>query len=351
MTPATVRGVASAHRWVGLALCLPLLAIAASGALLLFRDALWVPDEWRSVAWDAAAADAALAAVLDADSRWRYVDLARPGRAFHLIGEDVAVPPRVLSIGASSPSPLPVRLAVEQWLFQLHTRLLAGEPGKLVVRIVGPAALASLLAGLVLWWPRRRGWRGRDLLGPGAGSRPGLLRWHLAWGGAAAVVLLPLVGSGALMAHNPAIRAWLAPLSPLPADLAADVSSRRFAPHDLAAALAAARATWPVGAPTQLSRPADAPGRLTVKFRLPGERHPNGRSTLTLDLQEGRVVAARDARLGGVPAAYDDVLYGFHIGELGGPAHAWAWLAGAIGLGLLAVSGTLAWLRRRRTAT
>jgi uncharacterized iron-regulated membrane protein len=85
-----------------------------------------------------------------------------------------------------------------------------------------------------------------------------------------------------------------------------------------------------------------------VKFRLSGERHPNGRSTLTLDLDQGRVVAQRDARLGGLPAFYDDVLYGFHSGELAGPVQAWLWLAGTLGLGVVTVSGALAWLRGRR---
>lgn len=348
MRPAATRGLVRVHRWIGLALCLPLVAIATSGALLLFRDVLWVPAEWRAASWDAAAADTALAAALALDEAWRYVDLARPGRAFHLVGVDAVTTPRVLPVGAATPGPPPARLAVELWLFQLHTRLLAGESGQQVVRVVGPVAFASVVAGLLLWWPRRGGWRGRDLLGPGAGSRPGLLRWHLAWGGAAALVLLPLVGSGALMAHNPAVRSWLAPLAPPAAALPVELAGRRFAPGELAAAIGAARAVWPDGEPTQISRPAKDPATLTVKFRLPGERHPNGRSTLTLDVEEGRFTAMRDARRGGPPAAYDDVLYGLHIGALAGPAHAWAWLAGALGLAVLTVSGVLAWLRGRR---
>lgn len=345
MRLATLRALVLAHRWLGLALCLPLLVIVVTGTLLIFRATLWVPPDWRVSTASIAESDAALAVALAAQPDWRYVDVAAPGRAFHQVGlADERV--LMLRVGAGAPETPPARLAAGHFLFQGHTRLLVGETGKVVVRIIGPLAVLSVVVGLLIWWPRRRGWRGRDLLPAGA-TRSRLLKLHLGWGAAAAVLLLPMVVSGTLLAHNPTIRAWLKPLSPLASPLAADLQALRFAGNDLGAALAAGRSVWPDGRLTQVSRAANDAGQLTLKFQLPGERHPNGRSTLTIDLTGGRLSALRDARVGGLPAGYDDLLYALHVGKLGGPAHAWAWLLGGVGLLTLLVSGTLAWLRGR----
>jgi uncharacterized iron-regulated membrane protein len=346
MTPVLLRSLVQVHRWLGLALALPLLAIVLSGALLLFKDTLWVPGEWRSSTLSVAQSDAALARFLADDAAWLFVDVARPGRAFHVVGY-ADEHERPLRVGATATEVPPTRLAVAETLFALHTRLLAGEAGKWLIRVLGPLAVVSLLLGFLAWWPRRRGWRSRDLR-PDSLARPGLLRLHLAWGAAALVVLLPLLLSGALLAHNPTLRAWLRPLGPVAAPLSEDIAERRFVPGDPAEAISAARGLWPKGRLTQLSRRAAGSSEITLKFQLSGERHPNGRSTITLDLDSGRVVGLRDARLGGLPAAYDDFLYGFHIAHLGGVLQAWLWLASALALLALIASGTVAWLRKRR---
>lgn len=346
MTPGLLRGLLQVHRWLGLALALPLLVIVLSGALLLFKDTLWVPGEWRAGELSVAQSDAALARFLGDDSAWLFVDVAAPGRAFHVVGyaDEHALP---LRVGATATEAPPPRLAVAETLFALHTQLLAGESGKWLIRVLGPLAVVSLLVGFLVWWPRRRGWRRRDLQ-PASTTRLGLLRLHLAWGAAALVALLPLLLSGALLAHNPTMRAWLKPLGPVPAPLSEDIAARYFTPGDPAAALASARSLWPEGRLTQLARRAAGSPEITLKFQLPGERHPNGRSTITLDLDSGKVVGLRDARLGGLPAAYDDYLYGFHIAHLGGVLQAWLWLASALALLLLIASGTVAWLRKPR---
>ncbi len=349
MSPRATRVLASVHRWLGLALCLPLAAVAISGSLLLFRNALWVPADWRTTTIDIARADAALAGALAGDDRWTYVDIASPGRAFHTIGQAEG-PLAVLEVGANAGAEAPSRLAVEHALFALHTRLLAGDAGKTLIQVMGPLAVASLLLGVWLWWPRRHGWRRRDLVRLSA-TRPSMLRWHQGWGAVVFVTLLPLVLSGALLAHNPAIRAWLKPLSPPVAPVPVAVAELRFEPGDLGAALVAARRAWPDGRLTQLSRSAPGADVLTLKFRLPGEWHPNGRSLLTADLSAGRIVGLRDARRGGLPAAYDDFLYAFHIADLGGMAQAWLWLASGLVLSGLVATGVLAWFKGRRRGT
>ncbi|MEZ5459452.1 MAG: hypothetical protein R3E65_09135 [Steroidobacteraceae bacterium] len=85
-----------------------------------------------------------------------------------------------------------------------------------------------------------------------------------------------------------------------------------------------------------------------VKLRLPGERHPNGRSYVVVDLAAGRVTEVQDARLGGLPALYDDWLYGWHIARLWGLPQAWAWCLASLATAALAIAGVAAFTRRAR---
>lgn len=341
-----LRLLARIHLWIGIAIALPLAAIALSGSLLVFRDTLWLPADWRMEPRQTAATDAELAAALAGDAGWRYVDLANHGRGFHVL-TDADHGERVLKAGAAATVPAPARIAVAQFLYRLHAQLLVGDAGKVVVRVVGPLALASLVIGLLIWWPRRSAWRASDLASL-AMRRPPLLRFHMAWGAVALIVLLPLATSGTLLAHNPAIRAWLRAQAPPARPLAPEVEALRFTGGDLGAALAAARRVWPDGYLTQIGRVGADAERLTLKFRLPGERHQNGRSFLSLDLENGRVESAIDARLGGFPAAYDDFLYPFHTARFGGAMQGWLWITAAMSLLALLTTGILAWLRKPR---
>ena len=338
--------LARIHLWIGVAIALPLAAIALSGSLLVFRDTLWLPTDWRSEPRQTPTTDAALSATLAGDDAWRYVDLAAHGRGFHAL-TDADGGERVLRVGAAASEPAPARIAVAQFLYRLHAQLLVGETGKTIVRVLGPLALASLVIGLLIWWPRRSAWRAADLRTL-AMRRPPLLRFHMAWGAVAVLLLLPLVTSGTLMAHNPAIRAWLKTQAPPVRPLDPEVEALRFVPGDLDSALATARKVWPDGYLTQIGRTEPGAERLTLKFRLPGERHQNGRSFLALDMKGGRVQSASDARRGGFPAAYDDFLYPFHTARFGGAVQGWLWIAAALSLLALLSTGVLAWIRKPR---
>jgi uncharacterized iron-regulated membrane protein len=145
------------------------------------------------------------------------------------------------------------------------------------------------------------------------------------------------------------VRAWPKPYADPRAVQAPEGVTTGFAAGDAAAAIAALRRVFPSGPVTQLVPLAgDGGTQWSLKLRLPGEDHPNGRSNVTLDVAAGRIVALRDARLAGAPAAYDDVLYPLHIGGLFGDAQRVLWLLGGIGLARLVTAGVTAFLRRPR---
>lgn len=347
--------LARLHAWTGLVLALPLIVIALSGAVLLFRDPLLVPADWRREPPAAAADDAELARLmtLPALREAEAVTLARGERGFHLVtGRDGRLAWwRVGAEAPADPAAVPQALRLEPQLLELHEHLLLGGFGDLLVRFAGPLATALLVVGLWMWWPLRRGWRRRDLVVHGNG-RPQLLRSHLALGALAGVLCLAHAASGALMANNPAIRAWLKPLGdPRAAEWPAGGPPRDFAPGDPAAALAALRRLHPAGEITVLTPPAGAGDQWSLRLRLPGEDHPNGRSSAVLELAAGRIGAVRDARLAGIPGAYDDLVFPLHVGTLFGGWQRWLWLVGGIALARLALLGALSWLRRGRAVT
>ncbi len=348
--------LARVHAWVGVTLALPLLLIVATGTALLFKDTLFVPADWRftpgSTA-DSRSSDAEVARLISlpalqaADS----VQVARGSRAFHVV-EAASGDLAYWRVGRSqAEASVPLRLRVERVLIDLHEHLASGATGDTVVRVLGPIAVASMLVGLVLWWPLRAGWRARDLV-PRGGGRPQWLRLHLALGGAAGALFLMNVTTGTLMAHNPTVRAWLKPLASAAATLTLADAQQAFAPDDGQAALAALRTVFPGGEITQLEPARGAAGTSwSMKLRLPGEDHPNGRSNITLDPAAGRILSARDARLAGVPGAYDDTLYPLHIGLLFGPVHRWFWLLSGTGLCLLLTAGLVSFWRHRMSAS
>jgi uncharacterized iron-regulated membrane protein len=343
--------LARLHAWTGVTLALPLLLLVISGSAMLFKDALFVPAGWRvpAAAPRAAADPDAEIARLIALPGLQAVDavqLARGGRDFHVVEAPGAAPTYWRTGASVAATDAPWRLRAEHLVLELHAHLLGGAPGEIAVRVLAVFAVAVVVVGLVMWWPMRRGWRARDLLARSS-ARPQLLRAHLAIGGAAGVLVLAHVTSGLLLAFNPPVRAWLKPFADPRATQAPQGVSLDFAAGDPVAAMAALRRVFPQGPVTQLAPlPAAGGTQWSLKLRLPGEDHPNGRSNVTLDVAAGRLVATRDARLAGAPAAYDDVLYPLHIGRLFGDAQRLLWLLGGIVIFRLVTAGVTAFLRR-----
>jgi uncharacterized iron-regulated membrane protein len=357
MTVRRSRTLARLHGWAGVLVALPLLLIAASGTALLYKDALFVPATWRAnEASDAAAVDGQSAAdaevvrliAMPALQRVDSIQLARGRRAFHVVEQPDGAA-AYWRRGATTPSAaVPLRLRAERTVLELHEHLLLGAAGDVAVRMIGPLVAVLLGVGLVLWWPLRRGWRARDLLPRGTG-RPQLLRAHLALGGALGLLFLVHATSGALMANNPSVRAWLKPFTPPQATRPPADRPLGFAPGDAVAAIAAVRVLFPGGEITQLAPTAEGTATTwSMKLRLPGEDHPNGRSNVTLDVAGGMVLALRDARLAGAPGAYDDTLFPLHTGTLLAPWQRPLWLLGGFALACAALAGALSFLRRGR---
>lgn len=335
------RLLANVHAWLSLALAAPLLALVTTGGILLFKNDLFAPILMTEIT-----PDAGLATLLRT-SRMREASVILVGdeeRPLHTVewtnGEIEYFDASTGAAHEADP-----RLQLEHSLYLLHTELLVGELGDLLIRVFAPLFVLIPLIGLILWWPGRAQWRWQALL-PGA-SRPRLLGTHLAIGALIVIPAIMQMSAGGLLAHNPTIRSWLKPLATI-APLT-EVELRRFGPGDSADAIAAVREAYPEVRISQvfpLRSPADNSAWI-FKLRLPGESHPNGRSLLEVDVAAGKFGKLSDARRDDIAAAYDDTLYPLHVGSLSGWLR-YLWVLTAIGLCLLIVSGVWSFLKRPR---
>ena len=246
------------------------------------------------------------------------------------------------------------------WLFLLHSQLLAGETGK---RVAGTGALVLMLlaaTGLVVWWPRRAPWRAwrqwRSALT--VERRYGVMRathdLHRTLGFYSSIFLLLAGITGASLIFTRSFERaahWVTFSNPVGADTQADVlpaAAPGGASLPLDSLLRIAERAQPGGTISYLYFPGVAGGAFGVRKRLPGEKHPNGKSFVYLDPADGGILSMEDGSRAPRGARLYSILYPIHIGVIGG-----VWtriLAVLVGVALatLPVTGVVMWWRRTR---
>ncbi len=348
------------HLWVGVALSLVLVVISVTGSALVFRheiDRALNPDLLQVPPAEQAAPLSAVVAAIETESGGtpRLLRLPRtpdaPIEAW--LKDDLHA-----YVDPYSAAVLGLRSGEEgtmNTLFALHAELLGGTPGAVIVGVIGLLTLLLALTGLVLWWPPvpsvKRVWqrlviattRGRwrfnyDLHRAGGLYTSGFLVLVAATGAA----LVFYAETGALLNAATGSRA------PEPPPVA---SAGALGPDVLDAALGTARRVLPDGEATFVTLP-QSPGQpLAIRFRVPGEWHPNGRSYVYLDPASGGVLRTDDARAVALGPRLLYAAYPLHIGAFGGSL-SWAVRLLYVLLGLspavLSVTGALIWYRRWR---
>lgn len=329
--------IRTVHAWAGAALAVLAIVFGLTGSLLVFEDD-WVrasvPAARAAVDLDTARLGAALEAIEAAEpgvktavipsdgvGSWR---LYLPDEAFAWADTEGVVVERWRGAGR-----------LETLVFDLHHELLAGHTGKLVAGGAGLALGLMILTGLIVWVPawRATGWR----MWPRSGARRELIGSHRNLGLIFALPLLLFSLTGAAIVFHGTTQALLnggAPAAP-----AAPVVGQ--GDIDWPRALAEARARFPGAAPRMVSWPAGPGKPATLRLRQPGEWHPNGRTTVSIDPATSRVAATTDAqRLAGGTRLFN-ALYPVHAATIGG------WLYEAVtvlsGLAMAGLGGVGLW--------
>lgn len=323
------------HAWAGTALAVMAVVFGLTGSVLVFEDD-WIRATVPAARAQADLDPARLGAALDRLERAEpgLTSVVLPGGAVgaHRLyladeGFGYADADGVVVDRWQGPA------RAETWVFDLHHELLAGHTGKLVAGSAGLALALMILTGLVVWIPawRATGWR----ILPRSGARRELIGSHRNLGLFFALPLLMFSLTGAAIVFHGTTQALLggAPKPPIPEVGRGDIDWTR--------ALAYAQARFPEATLRMASWPA-APGKpATIRLRQPGEWHPNGRTTVTIDPATSEVVAASDAHALPTGMRAYNAFYPLHASSVGG------WLYDVVtvlaGLAMAGLGGVGAW--------
>ncbi|MFV8816582.1 PepSY-associated TM helix domain-containing protein [Haliea sp. E17] len=303
------------HLWAGLGGLLVLLVAAASGTLLVYQKEL--------VAL-VVTPDAQLPAGYGHDSIARELaqiaSSGEPGQALALKAPSALEPywtlrhPEGLELLAlGSLEPYRERLwflrAVEL-VRELHVDLFAARWGEMLLLAAAVLALFLCVSGLLLWWPGRRKFSWRWVL-PRRVRLSQLLQYHRHAGALASPLLALVLLTGALMLWQKLVR----PILPPPATHTEQQAAGSGAPGGVAAAYQLARSRMADGWPTYIRIGTEqGEAQLKVRFRLPGEWHLNGRSSVQVGLRSGDIVVTERSDQVGAVRKLVNQLYPLHSG-------------------------------------
>ncbi len=340
------------HRWLGVVIAAWLAVATLSGLALLWADEYvdWRYPQLPETVPEPSPDGAVIALITDAaGGQLTALGMPRPGRpAYHAY----------LADGGERLYHPETGVAVAEWgwtdslpafLFELHSYLLAGDPGHTLVGILGCLALVSLLTGSWLWLRRRAVFRLRYFW-PRTGESRYLLRGHAAQGATLGLAFAGLVLTGVAMVFPDPFRSSLNVLlgaQPPFAPGAATVEAGSTA-VDWPRVLGAAAAAFPAGTVRFVSPPRRAGDPVVVRLRNEGELHPNGRSYAVVHPGTGEVMESIDASRRGAGPAVFDAFYPLHAGKTGWPGYRLLLTLLSLSLLYVAGSGMLLFLRGRR---
>jgi uncharacterized iron-regulated membrane protein len=343
------------HRWVGLALAAVVVAVAASGGLLLLREPYYRAAYPSLRAPITAAQLEARADVITAiETRWqhegiRLIKFPRAGMNVFQVwlgdGTEAFVDPH----GGAVLDRWRWYERLPAFLFELHAHLVSERPGTVANGIVALGLVFMALTGLVFWWPARRtAFRLRGAL-PRRISPAALLRSHAAVGALAALPIVLFAGTGAAIVFYDEVGAVMSKLFDRrpPEQPDARVTPALRPAQEWSAILARLDTTFPDGRTVFYYPGTPGNARLMFRKQLPGEWHPNGRSYVVIDPYTANVLQAIDARAQGAGTRFMQAIYPVHAAKAGGAAMIALAACAALALTWLAAGGVWSYLSRR----
>lgn len=238
-------------------------------------------------------------------------------------------------------------LPILHWLAEFHTELLFHDGGTALLTLLAFSFLILILAGLISWWPGRRGFRVRHLWAWPARRGPAL-RQHRAVAIFCVPLLLLSLVTGVGMSVQSALGFFTTttPRETIAQPAAVATVSPVLASSKLNVLLRSAQRYLPHSQITMLSLPTAAKPRLGLRFRAADEWHVNGKTNMTIDVASG-AIQIKDIKTASVGRKILNTFYPLHS-SYGLPSLYKTMVAvTAVLTVLLGLLGLLAWLRRR----
>ena len=348
-----------AHLWIGLAIGLPLMVVAISGAVLVFEEDL---DR---------ALNPALSYITPVD---HMVDGGPPlddiishARAAYPAAQlgSVTFPEKrhhPLQISATSKEG-PFTIAVNQDTGQilgtrsadaresgmarrihlLHTRLFGGQIGEWLVGLITALTLFMAVAGLVLWWPRKI-----FTVKTGASGRRINFDLHNVFGLYASAAFLFIALTGMMISFE----RWTDPIfmrlntAPVPQLARESAAVAGVAPLSVNALASAAHSALPGSFLKGLTIPNGGKNVVVAMMKYPEDRTPGGRSRVALDQYSGQALTVINTRTAPAGTRLINLKRSAHTGDILGAATRGLYFLTCLMLAGQVVTGWFIWLKR-----
>ncbi len=344
-----------AHLWIGLAIALPLIVVALSGAVMVFEDAL---DQRLNpgVSFVTPGGAAKPLDELVAKARAGYPD-AQLGSITFPESADLA-----LQISANSKASGPFSIAINQYtgevlgirtaaereaglarrIHLLHTRLFAGQVGEWIVGTITFLTLFMAIAGIVLWWPRKI-----LTVKMSASGRRINFDLHNVFGFYASAVFFFIALTGMMIAFE----RWTDPIfmrfneSPVPA-LARESVDTAAHPISVDALASAAREALPGAFLKIIGIPNGGKSAMVAFMKYPEDRTPGGRSRVALDQYSGRALTVISTRTAPTGTRLVNLKRSAHTGDIFGGVTRALYFVTCLMLAGQVVTGVFIWAKR-----
>ncbi len=337
------------HRWCGLVALVFLLLAALSGSLLVYKQALVrliitpnasLPEGYT--AEQLAPQLEQIAQLIKADAGAYLIKAPSLDEPYWTLTRDTDRQVQLLTLDSLAPYENNLWLLQVLGFFRgLHTELFAGVIGEVLLLGSGVLGLFLTITGVILWWPTKRSFRWRWVL-PRRINPAYLMHYHRHLGTLAVPLLLVILLTGSIMLWQKLTRPILAAPASTEYPRAIDPSAKAT-PAQL---FLHAQTYIPDGWPTYIRLGSAANPSTSFRYRLPGEWHPNGRTSVKIDLATGAItVSARSDQVDWQQNLINQN-YPLHSGYGMNGVYRLLILCGGITLLWLAITGGWSYLRR-----
>lgn len=338
------------HKWLGFSLSFFIILSAISGLILIFKESiLRAAHPYLSAAITETQKSGYPEIITKIESQFQdpsvtFLRFPREGmNVFHLW----------LSDGAQAfIDPISAEIN-KQWywyesftniLFQLHTHLFSGDIGEIIVGCIGLAVIFFLISGVLLWWPRRRLFKFKEIIP----SSKHLMRSHYTVGVFfSPIILIPLVTGITMVFYLPIAHIVTNTIDSSPPLL--PNKTIEFDNHVIQSwtnLLNVVNTTLPEGEILSWTPPNANNAAYIFRKRMPEEWHPYGRTFIVINPYNLKIVQTIDARQQQTGMKIMEKVYPLHAVTVGGVFYKILAVLAAISLTTLSVLGMFSFIKK-----